>query len=346
MIYNKYNTKRKNFKQLTFEHRKLIEMWLGMKFSKAEIARLLGVSRSTLYNELERGTVKQMKSDLTEYEKYFAERGQMVYEENRSRCKKTYKFAKAINFIEDIEKEIKDNKLSPDTACGKLKKNKTYDETVCTKTIYNYIDKGLMEIKNIDLVLKVRLKIKKNRVRKNKRKFGDSIENRPQEINERTEFGHWEIDTVAGTKGSDAVLLTLDERKTRKRIIVKLPNKTMFSVKEGISKIVSSFGEKAKYIFKSITSDNGSEFSGLSEAIPFAHIYYAHPYSSFERGTNEKQNSLIRRFYPKGTDFTDINENAIQKVEDWINNLPRKLFKYSNSNELFAEELIKIEIPA
>ena len=97
-------------------------------------------------------------------------------------------------------------------------------------------------------------------------------------------------------------------------------------------------------IFKSITSDNGSEFVKLKEALSSVDIYYSHPYSSFERGTNEKQNSLIRYFYPKGSSFDNVDETSIMRVEDWINNLPRKFAKYLNSNELFNMELNKLGI--
>ncbi len=90
------------------------------------------------------------------------------------------------------------------------------------------------------------------------------------------------------------ILLTVDERLTRKRIIVKIKNKTSESVTEGILNIYNSFGSNANVIFKSITSDNGNEFAKLKETLPSTDIYYAHPYSSEERGTNEKQNSLIR----------------------------------------------------
>lgn len=86
---------------------------------------------------------------------------------------------------------------------------------------------------------------------------------------------------------------------TRQLITVKIASRTALAVNEAIQKIMTQFGEKASSIFKSITADNGSEFATLADAVPFADIYFAHPYSSFERGTNEKQNSLIRRFFPR-----------------------------------------------
>ena len=125
---------------------------------------------------------------------------------------------------------------------------------------------------------------------------------------------------------------------------IKIKNKTAEAVKDSLLKIYDSFGNNASMIFKSITSDNGSEFVKLKEALPSVDIYYSHPYSSFERRTNEKQNSLIRYFYPKGSSFDNVDETSIMRVADWINNLPRKFAKYLNSNELFSMELNKLGI--
>ena len=226
---------------------------------------------------------------------------------------------------------------SPDVVCGTAKKEKKFDAMVCTKTLYNYIDAGLMKVKNIDLPLRVKIADKPRKCRKNRRIMGESIENRPEKVNERNEFGHWEIDTVVGTRNRSAVLLTIDERVTRQLITVKIPSRSSEAVSEAIKKIVEQFGDKAKDIFKSITADNGSEFASLAESVPFADVYFAHPYSSFERGTNEKQNSLLRRFFPKGKSLENVSDEAIQAAQDWINNLPRKIFDYSCSNDLFQQ---------
>lgn len=344
MTHNNDTTKKRRFKHLNFEQRKLIEQFLKDKMSKAEIAKTLHISRSTLYNEIKRGTVIQRNSDLTEYRKYFAETGQAVYEKNRKNSRKPLKMAEAADFINYAEKEILINKMSPDTICGRAKAKNLFDKTVCTKTLYNYIDLGILKVRNIDLPLRVKLNKKSRKVRKNRRILGESIENRPNIINERKEFGHWEIDTIAGRKNKGAVLLTLDERLTRKRIIAKIESKTSEAVTEGILKICNRLGTKAAEVFKSITSDNGSEFAKLTETLPSTDIYYAHPYSSWERGTNEKQNSLVRYFYPKGKSFDDVSETSIKRVEDWINNLPRKFAQYLTPNELFNKELKNLDI--
>ena len=140
----------------------------------------------------------------------------------------------------------------------------------------------------------------------------------------RKEFGHWEIDTVIGNEHSSEVLLTLDERMARKRHIVKLPAKT------------KEYGKTWPDVFRTISCDNGSEFTKLPELFTDTNIYYAHPYSAWERGTNEKQNSLIRRFFLKGKSVTEVSEEAIRLVEDWSNHLVRKFLNYRSPVEVFG----------
>lgn len=186
--------------------------------------------------------------------------------------------------------------------------------------------------------MRVRLKTKKTHSRKYRRILGTSIEERPVAINERLEFGHWEIDTIIGTQKGEEALLCIDERVTRKRHLIKIPSKTMESVRTGLLHIMQQYNNP-KAVFKSITADNGSEFSRLTQDVVTSKIYYAHPYSSFERGTNEKQNSLVRRFIPKKTDIANISDEYVKFVEAWINNLPRKIFDYDCAEALFIRQL-------
>ena len=317
-------TKSRKFHHLTEIQRGQIEAMVKLKVSKIQIAIKVGISRSTLYEELKRGTVTQKNSDLTTREEYFAEVGQIVYEKNRQKCRKPFKISKAKEFVEYAEEKIIKEKLSPDSVAGYAKKENLFEETVCTKTLYNYIDKRLIKVKNIDN-------------REYLKKLGESIELRPKSVEDREEFGHWEIDTVLGKSEADEVLLTLDERKTRKRYIMRLPAKKAQCVNEALKILKEQYADKFAQVFKSITADNGSEFANLSEiGVP---VYFAHPYSSWERGTNERQNGLVRFFIPKGKPISQVSDRIINRVEDWINKLPRKLFNYSSSAELFEEEI-------
>ena len=136
-----------------------------------------------------------------------------------------------------------------------------------------------------------------------------SIEERGDEVNKRTAFGHWEIDTVVGKKES-SVLLSLDKRLTRKRRLVKITSRSSDAVRVGLEKIAELYGESFETVFKSVTGDNnGSEFVDLGRYLPKStKVYYAHPYSSYERGTNEKKNSLVRRFFTKGKSLDNITD--------------------------------------
>lgn len=342
MTQEYYSTGRKKFQHLTSEKRAQLEILLKVtsKIPKTKIAEMLGIARSTLYEELKRGSVEQLDSNLIKFKKYFADVGQRVYEEHRQNSKNPYKLARVSEFIEYAEEQILDEKKSPDSVVGYAKKYSLFgDDIVCTKTLYNYIDLCLLKVRNIDLPLKVKLNKKAEKSRQNRKILGESIEKRPEIVGLRTTFGHWEIDTIVGTVDTSSVLLTLDERQTRDRIIRKIPSRSCEAVNKALHEITEEYGELAPMIFKTITSDNGSEFTRLKEAMPFSDIYYAHPYTLSERGTNENQNGLVRRFFPKGKSFDDITDEAIQRVQDWINFLPRKIFDYSCSHDLFHQNL-------
>ena len=337
MSKSDYTTKTRKFHHLTEIQRGQIEAMMRLKVSKTEIATQVGISCSTLYEELERGTVTQMNSDLTTRKEYFAEVGQRVYEENRKKCRKPSKITEAKEFVEYATEKIMKEKWSPNSVVGYAKKHKLFEITVCTKTLYNYIDNGLIRVKNIDLAQKVRRKPKKKHNREYRKKLGQSIELRPKIVDDREEFGHWEIDTVIGKSEADEVLLTLDERKTRKRYIMRLPSKKAQCVNEALKTLKEHYGDKFAQIFKSITADNGSEFADLSEiGVP---VYFAHPYSSWERGTNERQNGLVRFFISKGKPISQVSDRTIKRAEEYINKMPRKLFNYTSSAELFEEEI-------
>jgi len=324
----------------------MIKAFLNENRSMSYIAKQLGRHVSTITREVKRGTVKQRRSDLTEYEEYFPETGEAVYKKNRSASVKRPKIAEAAKFLGFAETKILIEKWSPDAVVGYCRQCSDWQKQtiVSTKTIYNYIDQGLLSVHNIDLPLKVRRKPKKKAVKQHKRVLGNSIDNRPEEINTREDFGHWEIDTVIGKRSGDAALLTITERKTRAEIIIPLAAKDSSCVIDAIKQLEEQFGELFPKVFKTITADNGSEFAELGTYLKKHNIsvYFAHPYSSFERGTNERHNGLIRRFIPKGINIATLAISAIKRVQKWCNNLPRKILGYRTPQQCFDEELAKI----
>jgi len=190
-------------------------------------------------------------------------------------------------------------------------------------------------------------KRKYRKIRPKRAPRGQSIEKRTEEINDRSEFGHWEMDLLVGRKNTLSSILVLTERKTRTEIMMKLKDKTTKSVIAKINQLEENYGKSFPDIFKSITVDNGSEFSNCEEMETSKNgkrttIYYCHPFSSWERGSNENQNKMIRRYFPKGTDFTKVTEEQLHQVEVWLNNYPRKIFGYKSSYDIFSEQLKKL----
>ena len=162
---------------------------------------------------------------------------------------------------------------------------------------------------------------------------GDSIEERPEVVEKREEPFHWEMDSVLSAKegGSKKRFLTMTERMTRADLIFLMPDGTMASVVAVLDMLEKKLGSvNFRRIFQTITVDNGSEFQdweGMTRAATGGedrtHIYYCHPYSAYERGSNENGNRMIRRQVSKGTDFTGITEDDVLRVQRWVNEYPR-----------------------
>lgn len=348
------DNKKKTYHHITGDERKLIEQLLKSETPKRKIARMLGRDIKTIRREIKRGSVEQRKKITTTkkdpsiplYESkmvYFADVAQKDAEVKKHNCGCKYKFTKCQDFIEYIETQVKVNHWSIDAARGYAVENNLFTETVATNTIYNWIDLNLINIKNIDLPRKVRFRTRKKIVRKHKRLLGRSIEERPKRINERTEFGHWEGDGIVG-KNHKGHWISMVERKTRMGFLFDVKDKKKERIVEVIDELEKSFGKWFPKIFKSITFDNGTEFSKTDEMERNGRtvIYYAHPYSSCERGTNENWNGIVRRFAPKGTSFKNYKTEDLQRITNCINNLPRKMFNYRTPEELFMEEIDKI----
>lgn len=336
-------TNTKKNKHLTLQERCFIEIRLKEGWSPYKIAKTINRTINTVLNEIKRGSVKQIKNG-EEITRYFSEIGQSVYKQKRENCRGKYKLLKCSDFIDYVSKKVLEDNWSLDACFGEAKASERFNrkEMVCTKTLYNYVDLGFIKIKNTDLPMKLRLNRRKNIIRINKRKLGRSIEERDKSIETREEFGHWEIDTVEGIKNrDDCVLLTLIERKTLNSIHRKMPSKTSEAVDEALANIREYFGTKFSEVFKTITSDNGSEFANLSnlENISDTKVYFTHPYSSFEKGCNERHNGLIRRFIPKGKSIFQYTIEEIARIEDWMNTLPRRKLSYKTPEEIFDKHL-------
>ena len=339
--------KSKKYVHLTERERYKIEGLLEGKKKVSEIATILGRDESTIYREINRGTVKRLQYDLREKKSYRANVGQADYDRQGRNKERSLKIGKDKNLEAYIRVKLIKERFSPDAIIGQIKaEGLVFEGIITTKTLYNYIDAGFFAgISNKNLWQKRNKKTRgyKTVSRVNtKNKDCRSIEERPKKIDKRVEYGHWEGDTVKGLLGSKASLFTLTERKTREEIIIKISEGTQEAIQAAIDGLEAKYGVEFKIKFKSITFDNGVEFLGwrklevsvlgLNERRTL--VYFAHSYSSWERGSNENQNRMIRRFIPKGTNIANIGEEEVQWIQDWMNNYPRKILGYRTANQM------------
>lgn len=356
MDQEKHNTSKGKWKQISERERYKIEALYEQGLTSAQIGDALNPRRDrrTIERELLLGLVEQKRLNPShkKYEPlyivektYKADTGQMRHDERAANKGRGLKIGNDQKLADYIEIKIKDEKWSPDVIIGRIKeKGMPFKTSICTKTVYNYIDKGIFrEVTNKDLWVKKdggkkRDYKKIHKVALNNRN-GRSITERPKEADERSEQGHWEIDLVVGKQGTKPAVLTLVERKTRKSLYVLVRNKTQREVIRAVRRARKRVGGDFTEVFKTITADNGSEFLD-SEAIKKAsgcdEVYYAHPYSSWERGSNENGNRILRRFIPKGTDIGQLTDKELQRIEDWVNNYPRRIHGYKTANEMVA----------
>lgn len=340
------STKLKKYTHLQEKDRYKLESLLENKQTVASIAVQLGKHPSSIYREMQRGSVQWLQYDLSKKKRYRADVGQRIYEEQARNKARSLKIGSDHRLAAHIRKKLVHERYSPDAIIGEIKrKGWSFERMICTKTLYNYIDAGIFAgIGNETLWEKRKRKKRRykavRRIGRNNR-LGRSIEERPVTIENRTEYGHWEGDCIKGTAKSRASLLTLTERKTLEEIIIKLKGSTQEEVKKAFDKLERKYGAQFTVKFKSVTFDNGNEFvkwsdlevSALDESKKRMIVYYAHAYSAWERGSNENQNRMIRRFIPKGTPLEHIQDEDINRIEKWINRYPRKRLGYMSAKE-------------
>jgi len=342
---------RKKFKHLSLNDRISMETLLNAGHTPKYIAEYLNVHISTVYREKGRGAYMHRNTDWTETKSYSSDLGQRHHDWAATNKGRDLKIGKDHEYARFLENIIINKKYSPEAALLAAKQSGKFTTTICVNTFYNYIDAGyFLHLTNKQLPVKGNKTNHKNQVRVQKRaSAGTSIEKRPDEIMDRDTFGHWEMDTVKGKRGvTKSCLLVLSERKTRDELCFKMKDQKAESVVDTLNYLERKWGKTFYKLFKSITVDNGVEFSdaaGMEKSIHGGQrtkLYYCHPYSSWERGTNENQNKLIRRHIPKGEDIDLWTDKEVSYIEKWINEYPRRNFGGRSSKELFEIELAKL----
>ena len=234
------------------------------------------------------------------------------------------------DYAKEVSERIRQGE-SPDSIVGTLRREGKW--TVSTSTLYRYIAAGYIpHVTSENLREKPKHKRIYHKTRAKRAPAGQSIEKRPEEIQKRSTFGHWELDCVIGkSEGKKEALLVLTERMTRYEMIFKLNAKTSEGVNRTLGCVLSKFPLGT---FRSITVDNGSEFS-QDHALPVP-VYYCHPYCSAERGSNENCNRLIRRYFPKGRSMTRRTQRDADAAAEAINRMHRKILGYRTAQECFS----------
>ncbi|CAJ1224953.1 MULTISPECIES: IS30 family transposase [Lactobacillaceae] len=328
-----------HYQQLQSAERTLIMNWRFDGRSCHQIAQMLHRSPSTISREIRRGSVHQLGPNRRPTLVYWAESAQLLHNKAREACHAQSWLDKAPQFFLQLTKALKKRQrlLSVDTFVHYYQVNHPDDRCPSVPTVYRYIDAGVLKLKNGDLPMKLRRHARsgyRSHKRLNKRNFGKSIEELPVEAQERQVAGHWEGDLVKGKReASEPALMTLIDRAKRYAIIVKIPNYHADTCLNTLQNIVDDYGPEH---FKTVLFDNGSEFSKLSQ-VKGPDVYFAHPYSPWERGSNEHLNGEIREFIPKGKSMKELSIVNVQAIQDILNSRPRKVLGYQTAMSLLPD---------
>ena len=314
-----------NYKHITTNERCCIANFLSLGLSLRKIAKHLNRNISTISREVKRNSTNG---------KYLAHIACENYAKNRKNCGAKGKSSNPtlIKYIEDgLEKT-----WSPEQIAGRLRLDYQDDKSmkIGFKTIYRWLYQKIIEKGNVN---RLRRKGKSLNPKETRDKFniGKSIKDRPKEVRKRETIGHWELDTVVSSRGkSKACLSTFVERKSRFLIAQVMENRKSLTLN---FHCFTAFKDIPTNLIKTFTVDRGKEFAGYVDIENTLNIdvYFADAYASWQRGTNENTNGLLREFYTKKFDFSSINQKELDNIVTIINNRPRKCLGYKTPAEVF-----------
>lgn len=305
-------------KHFTINERNKIEVLNKEGYSARKIAKIIGYHHSSVSRELARCT--------DYYCAFKADKDNRIKSKNKGR-----KIKLNTKLKQHIENKLGET-WSPEQIVGR-----DLEGTISFKSIYNWIYKGLLEV-SLEVL---RRKGRSRKAKDNRGKFnvGTPISKRPIHVKKRTEFGHWELDTIVSSRGkSKGCMATFAEMKTRMYVAIKMKDRSQESMFEAIKQLTRSLPKDA---FKSFTSDRGKEFACYSNVEENLRIdfYFADPYSAWQRGTNENSNGLLREFYPKKTDLSLVKDEDLIDSLRKINARPRKCLAFNTAFEEFLYEI-------
>jgi IS30 family transposase len=314
------------YRHLTIDEREVILKMRAQEASMQQIGDSLGRSKGTISRELSRNI-----SSTQDYKPHLAQR---YYQQRRGDSKEPYRLEEDVFLRKYVEKKLTEY-WSPEQISGRIRKDQGIH--ISPLTIYSWIYRNHTEGGKFYQYLR------QNHHRRRKRRGSQErrgqipdrrmIDDRPQVVNERKRIGDWEGDTVEGRKGS-GLIATHVERKTRYTVAVKVADKSAETVTKATMAAMKKLPPEK---VKTMTFDNGKEFAGFKELERGLDMrsYFARPYHSWERGTNENTNGLLRQFFPKGMDFGTILQLDVDRALELLNNRPRKCLNYRTPTEVF-----------
>jgi IS30 family transposase len=313
-----------SYKHLSLEERYYLETAKKTGKTLTEIAQDMGRSQSTLSRELARNT------------------GQRGYRHKQAMSLARERHAlkpKLIKITEPVKDQIDSlisQEWSPEQIAGRLKLKGVV--SLHHETIYQYILADKRAGGSLFKYLRHQNKKYLNRYGSPLNRSGIpnriDIDNRPEVANQRGRIGDWEADTIIG-KNHKGAIVTLDERKSKLRVAAALQGKKSRLVTEAMIKLLHPL----QAFVKTITFDNGKEFTGhelIAEKLS-CKTYFAKPYHSWERGQNENANGLLRQYFPKSMELTDVENGAVIDAVNKLNDRPRKCLKFKTPYEAFEE---------
>jgi len=327
--------------RLSYAERVVIQTLLNQNKSFIYIARELGRNRASIYKEVKKWVIKptdKYDADLA----HFCAKEEYLNKRNLDKINTYFRLKVFVykGLIQDF---------SPEQIAGSIKDIYPNDPimSISHEAIYQHIYRSRQSRLGRKLI---KLLPYSHSKRRNKKRFGSkrsrikdavSIEMRPEHIENRKQLGHWEGDQIVGV-GHKSAIATMVERKTRYTYIIFLKDRTSMTMTQAVANTLNILIPEAR---RTMTYDNGIEMANhkwLTQQTGMD-VYFAHPYSPWERGTNENTNGLIRRYFPKKTDFKNITEQQLKQAQEKLNNRPRKVLGYKTPAYMLQLEINKIK---
>lgn len=326
----------RKYYRITFVEREEISRCLALNLSIRTISTKLNRSPASISREIRRSCYQK--------EFYRAIRAEKYTFKQKHKTSENRKLDHNMKLRAFVTEHLIKKQWSPQQVAKRLKilYPNDMDMSISHESIYSYLYVYPRSLLKKEIIANLKLHHKNRRPRKHRQACGPiqdylSIEERPAEVANRIVPGHWEGDLVMGSNNKSCIG-TLVERTTRFTLLVKINNRDALSVREAFAK---EFKRLPKGLKRSLTYDQGQEMAQhklFTKETDIA-VYFAHPYSPWERGTNENTNSIVRRFYPSTTDFSKISKNRLKQTQELINDRPRKIHDYYTPNEVFHKLL-------